>query len=320
MAIDNNILLESGTNELEVVEFIVGFNDKRNRWVEQSFGLNVTKVREIIRMPELTSMPNLAFGINGVFNLRGQIVPVVDLRKILYGRNEDNTKCKMIVTEFNQLWIGFIVDNIHRIHRISWTEIDAPDTLNELDNENTTITGIIKFSDRNILMLDVEKIIADIDPNMAIETGATLERIIEGKPIAVTAEDSITIRKMITERLTKAGFDVKSFSDGKSAWEYLESLSKSHKPEENIFRKCSILITDIEMPNMDGYTLTRRVKADNILKKLPVIIFSSMINNDILHKGASVGADAQLSKPQIGELIDTVSELIKSSVSSQPTD
>lgn len=314
MAIDNKILLESGTNELEVVEFIVGYTDKRSKWVEQSFGLNVTKVREIIRMPELTSMPNLAFGINGVFNLRGKIVPVVDLRKILYGRQEDNVKCKMIVAEFNQLWIGFIVDNIHRIHRISWSEIDAPETLNELDGENSTITGIIKFSDRNILMLDVEKIIADIDPNMAIETGASLEKIIEGKPIAITAEDSITIRKMITDRLTKAGFEVKSFSDGQTAWDFLEALSKSMQPDENIYRKCSIIITDIEMPGMDGYTLTRKIKNDNMLKKLPVIIFSSMINSDILHKGTSVGADAQLSKPQIGELIDTVSILIKSSI------
>jgi two-component system chemotaxis response regulator CheV len=165
-------------------------------------------------------------------------------------------------------------------------------------------------------MLDVEKIVADIDPNMAIETGASLEKMIEGKPIAVTAEDSVTIRKMITDRLIKAGFEVKSFNDGKSAWEFLENLPKTLSQGESIFKKCSIIITDIEMPNMDGYTLTRRIKADNILKKIPVVIFSSMINADILHKGNSVGADAQLSKPQIGELIQTVSSVIKNSLGS----
>ncbi len=313
MALDNKILLESGTNELEVVEFIISYPGRNNVKTSQSFGLNVTKVREIIRMPELTSMPNLAFGINGVFNLRGKIVPVVDLRKILYHREEDNSACKMIVAEFNMLWIGFIVDNVHRIHRISWSEIEAPDTLNDLDSENSTITGILKFPDRNVLMLDVEKIIADIDPNMAIETAVSLEKLIEGKPIAVTAEDSITIRKMITDRLSKAGFEVHSFNDGKSAWEHLDSISKKVNEGENLLKHASIVVTDIEMPGLDGYTLTRRIKENNILKKLPVIIFSSMINTDILHKGTSVGADAQLSKPQIGELIETVSELIKNS-------
>ena len=205
---------------------------------------------------------------------------------------------------------GFIVNDVHRIHRISWAQIEAPDTLNELNSSDSTVVGIIKFEDRNVLMIDIEKIIADIDPNSAID-GVIEILTVTGKPIAVTAEDSATIRKMITDKLNLAGFEIVSFNDGEAAWNYLNELSKTCKNINELHNKVNVIITDIEMPKMDGYTLTKNIKGDSLLSQIPVVIFSSIVSQDVLHKGKSVGADAQLTKPQIGILIETIRELLK---------
>ncbi|MFP4528501.1 MAG: chemotaxis protein [Candidatus Kapaibacterium sp.] len=312
MAIETNILLQSGTNELEVIEFILSYKERDGEIRQQNFGLNVTKVREIIRMPELTLVPNLTHGVSGIFNLRNRIIPVIDLGLVLYNLKNERSSRKLIITEFNKMWSGFIVDNVHRIHRISWNQIVSPETLQDINQEHSSITGLIKFDDRNVLMLDVEKIVADINPHMAIEEISGQKSAYEVKPIAVTAEDSQTIRKMITDRLKSAGFEIYAFNDGKEAWDYLQQLVEKARNGNNIKNLVDIIITDIEMPRMDGYTLTKSIKTDEVLKNVPVVLFSSMINRDILHKGESVGADAQLSKPQIGDLLEVVRNLLSS--------
>jgi two-component system chemotaxis response regulator CheV len=310
MSVKTNILLESGTNELEIVEFIIGFNDRAGRPKKQSYGVNVAKVREIIRMPDLTYMPSLPDMVCGVFNLRGHVIPAVDLGKFLYGIEEDFDKKKMLIAEFNKVQVGFIVEDVQRIHRISWKQIMSPDTMEEFNPEKSTVVGLINFEDRHILMLDVEKIVADIDPASAMDA-SNQEKFFDHKPIAVTAEDSSLIRKLITERLKKAGFEIISFRDGESAWNKMREISQSVANGANLEDLVNVVITDIEMPGMDGYTLTKHIKNDDKLKKLPVVIFSSIVSDDILHKGQSVGADAQMTKPQIGELLDVVRTLIE---------
>lgn len=310
MATNTNILLESGTNELEVVEFSIKYADKSGKIVSQSYGINVAKVREIIRMPQLTKMPTLPNAIYGVFNLRGHIIPALDLSRFLYSVGNYDKENKMIIAEFNKVQVGFIVQDVQRIHRISWTDIVSPDTMHEIDPENSSIVGIIHNNGKHILMLDVEKIVADIDPTSAIDQKKT-DITVSRKPIAITAEDSTTIRRMITDKLKLAGFDIISFKDGKEAWDKLNEISKEVAQGKLLKDFVQVVITDIEMPVLDGYSLTKSIKSNPYLANLPVVIFSSIISEDVLHKGKSVGADAQLTKPQIGELLDTVRYLIE---------
>lgn len=305
-----NILLETGTNEFEVVEFVLEYTQKDKNRVKQSFGVNVAKVREIIRMPELTKMPNLPDVVYGVFRLRGDIYPAVDLCKFLYGQENKSDNCKMVIAEFNKLKVGFIVNDVNRIHRISWTQIVSPDTMQEFDPEKSSIIGLVRIDEHNILMLDVEKIVADIDPKSAIDDFKTDVEIIEGKPIAITAEDSTIIRKMITDRLIFAGFQIEPYKDGAACWKRLREIEKEVQSGARMESLCSIVISDIEMPEMDGYTLTKNIKTDPVLKQLPVVLFSSLITPDLYHKGQTVGADAQLTKPQIGELLEVIRTLI----------
>ena len=310
MGMETNILLESGTNELEIVEFRLNSVNSQGLATVQSFGINVAKVREIVRMPQITKLPNLPPSVLGLFTLRNKLIPALDLNNYLFRQPNNAENRKMIIAEFNKMACGFIVNDVHRIHRISWAQIEAPDTLNELNSSDSTVVGIIKFEDRNVLMIDIEKIIADIDPNSAID-GVIEILTVTGKPIAVTAEDSATIRKMITDKLNLAGFEIVSFNDGEAAWNYLNELSKTCKNINELHNKVNVIITDIEMPKMDGYTLTKNIKGDSLLSQIPVVIFSSIVSQDVLHKGKSVGADAQLTKPQIGILIETIRELLR---------
>jgi len=310
MSTNTNILLESGTNELEVVEFIIKYLYDVGLEKVQSFGVNVAKVREIIRMPKLTTLPNLPDTVYGVFNLRGSIIPALDLSKYLYNFECNHTDKKMIIAEFNKLRVGFIVNDVRRIHRISWSDIISPDTLQDFNSESSSIVGIIQATDKNILMLDIERIVADIHPQSAIDNSKPKE-VFQSKPIAITAEDSSTIRRMITERLKLSGFEIESFNNGSDAWNRLKEISNRVAKGEILKDLCSIVITDIEMPLMDGYSLTKNIKNDPNFVNLPVVIFSSIISEDVLHKGRSVGADAQLIKPQIGELLETVRVLLQ---------
>jgi two-component system chemotaxis response regulator CheV len=216
-----NILLKTGTNEFEVVEFEINYTQDNGLKVSQSFGVNVAKVREIIRMPELTKMPNLPDVVYGIFRLRGDIYPAVDLCKFLYNQENSTKNIKMIIAEFNNLKVGFIVNNVKRIHRITWSQIVSANSIQDFDTadtytNSTSIIGLVRMDTHNILMLDVEKIVADIDPNSAIDNFGEDFETVTDQPIAITAEDSVVIRKMITDKLNMAGFQIDSHNDGVS--------------------------------------------------------------------------------------------------------
>jgi len=310
MASKTKILLESGTNELEIVEFSLLENNNYNAGY-QSYGINVAKVREIIRMPSLTVTPNLPPSIIGIFNLRDEIIPALDLRKFLYDEYNSNKDAKIIIVEFNKLKIGLVVTEVERIHRIGWDRIVTPENLQDISSGNNSLIGIVKFENKNVLMIDIEKIVADIDPTSAMDIDLN-NRTFVGKPKVITAEDSTTIRKMITERLSKAGFEIISCNDGQEALEkIIEIVNKVETGQGKVSDYVDLVITDIEMPKMDGYTLIKNIKSHKLLSTLPVIIFSSLVSPEIVHKGKAVGADAQLTKPQIGELLDTIRYLLE---------
>ena len=296
----SDILLESGTGEVEVIEF---------RANDVNYAINVIKVKEIIDMPAsgVTKMPESKKEIAGLILCRDEILPVIDLKYILNREKSSELGQRLIVCEFNKVKVAFNIDDIIGVHRIKWSDIRKP---NNMFDESLAVGNIV-LNGKIIVMLDFEKIVTDISPKSGISEDrlVSVEYKDRSELKLVLADDSPLIRKLLRETLTKAGFtNMKIFDDGEQALDYLEGLKKDLG--KSFVKEVQLLITDIEMPQMDGLTLTRKVKEDEVLKRLPVIIFSLLITDDLRHKGESVGADAQLSKPEIEELIGVVDQLL----------
>lgn len=297
---NSNILLESGTGELEILEFLV-----ENR----HYAINVIKVKEVldVKSENLTRLPEVHPAVAGLILNRGEILTLVDLKYVLEKQNGSSNLSKVIVCEFNKVKVAFSIDDIIMVQRIKWEDIRKPDDI----STNSLVIGNIVMKDKIILMLDFEKIVTDINPN----TGISEEKIIDvsykdrSQIKLVLADDSPLIRRLLSDTLVKAGFqNFKIFDDGKQALDYLTSIVE--KKGESFKEDVNMVITDIEMPQMDGHTLTRRIKEDRLLRELPVIIFSSLITGELRHKGESVGANGQLSKPEVGQLIDLIDLLL----------
>ncbi len=311
MSAESQILLETGTNELEIIEFNLQYRDQSGKIISQPFGINVAKVREIIRVPEITSIPNLPEGVLGIINLRDHLTPVMDLTKTLYGQENDISGKKIIIAEFNQTRVGFIVSDVRRIHRLSWMEVETPDSFSDFNTQTSSVVGVIKFDDKIVMMLDVEKILAETHPLLGMEILDDSFEAFGQESKVFIVEDSAVIRNLIIKRLEGSGFTITSFNNGKLAWDRLQQLGEQAANPQELFQHVDVVITDIEMPRMDGYSLTRKIKEHPLLRRLPVVIFSSMITEDVRHKGDSVGADAQLSKPDLGVVVQKLEMLIK---------
>ena len=296
---ENNILLESGTNELEVLEFVVG---------EQSFGINIAKVIEIMHYQPMIPVPDSPPEFEGVFTPRDKVISVIDLHKVLNKESGDPEHDLLIICHFNQMDVGFHVSSVKGIQRISWEDIEKPPRISG-DGMNNIATGIAKFKDRIILILDFEKIVSDINKTAVLDpTGIAAADESKAAKHIVIAEDSPFLNTLIVNTLHDAGYkNVISFDNGKDAWDYISG----HKAlGGDILDQISCLISDIEMPQMDGHRLTKLIKDDEVLHRIPVLLFSSLINEQMRKKGESVGADAQFSKPQIGSLIAHLNEYI----------
>ncbi|MCQ4726598.1 chemotaxis protein [Anaerotignum faecicola] len=296
-----NILLETGTNEIEIMEFTIDGN---------LYGINVAKVREIIMSDKVKPMPHSHPAVEGVFKPRDILLTVVDLPMYLTDvPSKKNPKDLFIITNFNNLNIAFRVHTVEGISRISWGDIQKPDKTVS-GGEEGVATGIAQCGDDLVTILDFEKIVAEIAPETTIQI-SEIEKLgarDRNETPIVLAEDSILLTKMIRESLKKAGYiNLKEFNNGQEAWEYLSSLKDN---AGSIKSEASLIITDIEMPKMDGHRLTKLVKSDDILKNIPVIIFSSLINPEMQIKGKQVGADEQLSKPEIGYLVEVIDQLL----------
>ena len=296
---ENNILLESGTNELEVLEFTVG---------GQNFGINIAKVVEIMNYQPIVPVPDSPEEFEGVFTPRDKVISVIDLHKVLHKESPDKEHDLLIICHFNQMDIGFHVSSVRGIQRISWEDIEKPPRISG-DGTHNIATGIAKFDDRIILILDFEKIVSDINRTAVIDTTGIGEADpMRAEKHIVIAEDSPFLNTLIKNTLKEAGYvNVVSFDNGKDAWDYVNG----HKElSGDILDQISCVISDIEMPQMDGHHLTKLIKNDEKLRRIPVYLFSSLINDQMRKKGESVGADAQFSKPQIGSLISYLNEHI----------
>ena len=296
------ILLESGTNELEIMEFTVG---------GELFGINIAKIREIMRAQEIKRMPNSHNFVEGIFKQRGEVITVIDLAKCLnIERTENKSHDIFILTHFNKLNFAFRVESVVGIDRVSWEDIKKPDKV-IYSGEDSVATAIAEYKDRLITILDFEKIIADISP----ETSITLDRLdelgdrVESQKKILVAEDSMMLSNLIIGFLHKSGYkNTVKFNNGKEAWNYLTEAKNSGLPISNYV---SCIVSDIEMPLMDGHRLTKLIKTDDELKHIPVILFSSLISDELRIKGQEVGADEQITKPEIVELVNIIDRLIK---------
>ena len=293
------ILLESGTNEIEIMEFTISGN---------TFGINVAKVREIMMPVPIKPMPRAHEAIEGVCKPRDVVLTVINLPRYLNLDIGEVDRTLLIVTSFNKMNVAFRVHSVVGIDRISWEAIQKPDKT-IYGGADGIATGIAQCDNRLITILDFEKIVADIAPTTGIqpaEIDKLGDRNSSTRPILI-AEDSVLLSKMITECLHKAGYkNIVKCDDGQEAWDFLQGVAD--KP--NVTDIVSCIITDIEMPRMDGHRLTKLVKTDDRLKGIPLVIFSSLINEDMRRKGKSLGADEQLSKPEIGHLVEIIDSLI----------
>lgn len=294
------ILLESGTNEIEVMEFTIAGS---------LYGINVAKVKEILVSEPIKPMPHAHPAVEGIFKPRDVVLTVVDLPKYLLGvPSEKVPKDLFIVTNFNKMNIAFRVNTVVGISRISWRDIQKPDKTVSGGNEGVA-TGIAQCGDDLVTILDFEKIVAEIAPETTIQMSEIdqLGHRERSDSAILVAEDSILLSKMIEEALHKSGYvNTKMFSNGQELWDYLGSL----RDRQDLAQYVSLIITDIEMPQMDGHRLTKLIKDDRAFKQIPLIIFSSLITEEMRRKGKELGADEQLSKPEIGHLVKVIDHLL----------
>lgn len=297
----SDILLESGTNEIEIMEFTINDN---------LYGINVAKVREIMLSAPVKPMPHVHPAVEGIFKPRDRVLTVVNLPQYLTGTaTEHQPKDLFIVTNFNKMYVAFRVHSVVGISRISWRDIQKPDDAVS-GGADGVATGIAQCGEDLVTILDFEKIVAEIAPETSIQV-SEIDRLGPRKrsdqPVYI-AEDSILLSTLMQDALSKAGYtNLHVYTNGQELWDALCRLKEGGNATESV----ALVITDIEMPQMDGHHLTKRIKDDPDLSRIPVILFSSLISDEMRVKGKQVGADEQLAKPEIGHLVIVMDQLLK---------
>lgn len=296
MAEKSGILLESGTNELEIVEFCI--NDGET---PMYCGVNVAKVREILQKPKLRSVATAPPSVAGMMTLRDKVLPVIDLGQIL-GLCPAQAAERIVVLEFNRVVIGVLVNSVSRIYRLSWEQIEPPQSVAGGSN----ITGLVKMDDRIILILDFERIIAEMYQEGAVKALDARDLIAHdgiGRHILV-ADDSAFIRSQICLSLRSAGYTVQEATNGEEAWNYIDSTLSEGR--FNI----DAVITDVEMPKMDGLHLVTLIRGKESLARLPVYVFSSLASDDNIKKWEKLSINGVLTKPDLPKLVGILGDCL----------
>jgi len=291
---------EMDTNELELLEFLVG---------DEYFGINIAKVSEIIIHCEVTHVPSAPREVEGVFMHRDKLVTVIDLHEVLGINKPEKDKTLFIVCDFDQVSIAFDVTYVNQIQRLKWAQVEKPPAVSG-NNDKSLATGVAKIGEKIIMMLDFEKIVCDMNAGKEFEIGS-IEHVnapgnFDYNRRVVVVEDSTFLNKVMVDALKKTGFtNVSQFYNGKEAWTYISSLKGS-----DLKQTLGAVISDIEMPQMDGHTLVRLIRGDKELAGTPIIMFSSLIHDNMRQKGDAAGADAQFSRSQLADCIKKVVELM----------
>ncbi|WP_027723254.1 chemotaxis protein [Maridesulfovibrio zosterae] len=308
---DNEILLDAGTNEFEIIEFYINESDCGQHHRDY-FGINVAKVLEVVEAPAgleaAEGAPHPSY--LGTMSLRDIILPVIDLSVWLGLERKESEFELIVVTEINNMVTGFLVSGVTQIHRIGWADLKMPNKY-IADMDTNCITGTVDLDGRFVLMIDLERILGELDPEMAERNDGTVYSAPESYT-AVLVDDSASVRALLNKNFEAANFEVQLYKNGLEAWEALQNINNQAKDDgKSITDHIDVVVSDIEMPQMDGYTLTRNIKEHADLKNLPVILFSSLITKGLFHKGEAVKADDQITKPEFNELTGRAISLIE---------
>jgi two-component system chemotaxis response regulator CheV len=301
--------LKVGSNEMELVDFRI-FKQEADKIYEGIYGVNVSKVREIIKFPELTELPGTPEFVEGIFDLRGIVIPVVSLAKWMgiVEPKEYKDKSRIVITEFNNVLIGFIVHEAKRIRRINWNDIEPASFINN-DIAGNKITGVTKIEgDSVLLILDLENVVQELglyEPN----TQNVLNEIATFTGIALAIDDSSTARKIVKEVLVKMGFDVVEAGDGKEGLEKLEYLYDMYGDE--LSNHLKIIISDVEMPKMDGFHFAANIKEDKRFKDIPIVFSSSISDHFSENRGIEAGGEAYLVKFNASEFYNEIARVVR---------
>jgi len=303
--------LKVGSNEMELVDFRI-LNQNEDGVYEGIYGINVSKVREIIRVPNLTELPGTPDYIEGIFDLRDVVIPVVNLAKWMgitppEGLEKD---LRVVITEFNNVLIGFIVHEAKRIRRISWSDIEpATFTGGSGSIDGSKITGVTKIEGDNVLLiLDLESVVQDLglyEPDVE----AIPQDLETFSGLALILDDSSTARKIVKDALIKMGFQVVEAIDGQEGLEKLEELYDMYG--EAIADNLKLILSDVEMPRMDGFHFAANVKEDGRFNNVPIIFNSSISDHFSEIRGKEAGAEAYLVKFEAGTFYDEVSRVVR---------
>ncbi|MCB1182059.1 chemotaxis protein CheV [bacterium] len=311
------ILLESGTNEVEILEFVLN---------SQSFGVNVLKIQAIEQYdPSRVTQIQLSHpSIVGTLLFRDSCITLVDLRAemdtpvsieeaggtaaaVIGAESADSDNRLVLVMEFNNRKTAFLVDGVNRIHRVSWESISPLSAF--LNTPDSKFTGSLEIEDREILIVDLEKIVAEILPGDQLRNAVAADAdhpLFAGRAAKTVffAEDSAVVRETVETELGRGNYgNIRAFANGKECFDAISAL-RTESGGASLAGRIDVLITDIEMPAMDGLALCRALKSDPATREIPVIIFSSLINEQIARKCEEVGADAYITKPQFKELVN----------------
>lgn len=310
----SNILLESGTNELEIIEFHLEKQLPNGETKTCYYGINVAKVREVIRVPETSDYPNAQPHMIGVFSSRDILTPLVDLAGWLgVPTRQDGADKYVIVTDFNRMTNGFLIDSISRIHRISWNDVESPSQFLE-SGQQDCVVAVVRKEGKLIMILDFEKIIADINPELSMEKyDVTVDRSVNlnqtmvakrNAKTVMVVDDSAFIRSLIQDTLSTAGYNVIASKDGGEAYEKLMEIERVAQ-EENlpVSDLIDAIVSDVEMPRMDGMHLLKRLRDSEAYRNTPIVMFSSLMSDDNRAKALSLGANDTITKPQIGKMV-----------------
>jgi two-component system, chemotaxis family, chemotaxis protein CheV len=301
----------AGTNKLEILLFSLGTDERTGRC--ETFGINVFKVREVMRTPAITSAPDMPSSVKGMVSLRGALVPVVDLAEYV-GMTSGNAREIMIVTEYNGHTQGFLVDSVDTILRLDWAQMRVPPEMLTA-KMGGLVTAVTELEDnRLVMLLDVEKVLAEttnIDDSLQFVSIKPIERQDDG--IVVFADDSSVARGQIQRTLDALGVKYVSAINGRAAWDELRKLatyaeSSGRKAKDVIY----LILTDVEMPEMDGYILTKNIKTDPAFAGIPVLMHSSLSSSSNQQLGKSVGVDEYVSKFEAQRLAETLTRVISS--------
>jgi len=303
--------LKVGSNEMELVDFRI-LNQQEDEVYEGIYGINVSKVREIIRVPFLTELPGTPEFIEGIFDLREVVIPVVNLAKwmgITEPEGLENSS-RVIITEFNNVLIGFIVHEAKRIRRINWGDIEPATFMsNSSTVDGSKITGVTKIEGDNVLLiLDLESVVQDLGLYKP-DVDNIPQELEKFSGLALVLDDSSTARKIVKEALIKMGFQVVEAMDGQDGLEKLDGLYGTYG--DAISDHLKLIVSDVEMPRMDGFHFAANVKEDGRFINIPIVFNSSISDHFSEDRGMEAGGEAYLVKFEASSFYDEVARVVR---------